>query len=299
MIALLRRHPGLRGFPHVDLGVRETPVELHRIAGRDVLVKRDDRTSGVYGGNKVRCLEHLLASPARRLLTFSSLGAHHAYAVAVHGARRGMPTDAILVRLGPRGPLAAETRRIAARCLEVDGAASAALAALRLWRPGTRVIPPGGLSPRGCLGYVTAAFEIDEVPPTIYVPLGTGTTVTGLLAGLWLRGARTELVAVRVADAVAGWPWLIRRRARRALALLRAHDPSIPHVDEGSVALRVVAAEGAYGTATAAARAAVEAARPLRLEPVYTGKTLAVLLAEDRPGSLFLNTYAPFRADSP
>ena len=47
----------------------------------------------------------------------------------------------------------------------------------------------------------------------------------------------------------------------KALALLRAHDPSIPVVDEASVSLRVVAADGEYGVPTPSACAAVEAAR--------------------------------------
>ena len=66
-------------------------------------------------------------------------------------------------------------------------------------RPGTCVIPPGGASACGALGYVVAALELEEVPSRMYVPLGSGTTVSGLLAGLMLRGATCEVVAVRVA----------------------------------------------------------------------------------------------------
>jgi D-cysteine desulfhydrase len=292
MESLLRRYPGLAGFPRADLGVRPTPVEEHRIAGRTVLVKRDDLASEIYGGNKVRALEFCLARPAKRLLTFSTLGAHHAYATACHGARLGLQTEAIIVRKGTRGSLLPALGELALRCVEVNGPAGALLALARLYRPGTLVIPPGGMSARGALGYLAAAFEIESVPERVYVPLGTGTTVSGLLAGFMLRGSRTEVVAVRVADAVAGLPWLIWRRARRAVALLRAADPSIPRVNRGAVTLRVVKAEGAYGAPAPSSRAAVAAALPLDLEPEYTGKTLAVLLNEEAETPLFVHTYA-------
>ncbi len=302
MEALLRRYPRLASLPRVDLGVRVTPVEEHRVDGLRVLVKRDDLTSEAYGGNKVRSLEFLLAGRPARILTFSSRGAHHAYATAVHGARIGIPTAAVIVRKGPRGPLLARLREVSERVVEVPGAAGVLLAALRLWRPGTRVVPPGGMTPRGALGYLAAAFEIDPVPPAVYVPLGTGTTVSGLLAGFALRGVRTEVVGVRVADAAAGWPPLLWRRAVRAVEILRRHDPALPPLRRGGVRLRVVKAGGAYGEATPEALRAVRAARPLRLEPTYTGKTLAVLLGERRKGALFLHTFSPgpgVRAGSP
>ena len=91
----------MEGVDRVDLGVFNTPVERHAIAGVDVLVKRDD----LIGGNKVRTLEYLLARPpaSGHLLTYSTLGAHHAYATAVYGNKVGLETTAIIVRKGRRG----------------------------------------------------------------------------------------------------------------------------------------------------------------------------------------------------
>lgn len=290
MEPLLRRFPGLAGLPHVDLGVRPTPVEERRIGGLRVLVKRDDRTSPRYGGNKARCLEFLLAPRPRRVLTFSSLHAYHAYATAVHARSLGVPTYAVIVRKGRRGAALAGLGTVAERVREVRGAAGAALAALAMWRPGTRIVPPGGASPRGALGYVVAALELEEVPQRIYVPMGTGTTVSGLLAGLMLREARCEVVAVRVSEPF-GSPW---QRAFRAIFLLRRRDPSVPRPNPGGVTLRVVRFGGRYGEETPAAAAAVRAAAEtgLDLETTYTGPTLATLLAERPEGALLVNTYA-------
>jgi len=294
MELLLRRFPGLRGFPHVDLGVRPTPVEEHEIAGVRVRVKRDDLTSARYGGNKARTLEFLLAGPERRVLTFSTLGAHHAYATALFCRDLGKECDLVIVRRGERGPLLARLPGLARRVVEVAHELLLPVGLLRLWRPGTLVIPPGGMSPRGALGYLVAALELEEVPERIYAPLGTGTTVSGLLAGLMLRGARTEVVAVRVASPGPGWRPLLWRRAFRALALLRAWDPAVPRVGRGDVRLRVVPGGGRYAEATPATRAALAALPPgLVLEPTYTGKALAILLAERPPDALLLDTYCP------
>ncbi len=286
---LLARFPGLRGFPHVDLGVRPTPVETHRVAGLDVLVKRDD----LCGGNKPRSLEFLLARRPRRVITVSTLSGHHAYATALHTSALGGSCDAIIVRRGRRTPFLDLLPFLARRVVEVEGASGAAVAALSLWRPGVLLIPPGGMSPRGALGSLVAALELEAVPPRIYVPLGTGTTVSGLLAGLMLRDAATEVVAVRVADRIAGWKPLLWRRAFKAVTLLRRFDPAVPRLPgPGGVTLRVVAARGKYGEPTPEALAAVAAAPGLPLDPTYTGKTLAVLLAERAEGALYLHTHA-------
>jgi len=68
----------------------------------------------------------------------------------------------------------------------------------------------------------------------------------------------------------------------------------VPRAPRGGVRLRVVAGGGAYGEAVPAAVAAVAAAGAagLPLEPTYTGKALAVLLAEGARNALFWNTYA-------
>jgi D-cysteine desulfhydrase len=287
---LLDRFPGLRGFPRVDLGVFKTPVEERRIAGVRVLVKRED----LIGGNKTRSLEFLLARRATRVITFSTLSAHHAYATALHARSLGIPCDAVIVKRGRPGPFLARLPGVARAVVEVGGAWGAAAAALALWRPGARILPPGGMSPRGALGYLEAALELDDVPARIYVPLGTGTTVSGLLAGLMMRDAVTELVAVRVADRVAGFRPLLWRRAFAAVSLLRRFDPSVPRLPgPGGVRLRVVAAPGRYGEPTPGALAACAAAEGIPMEPTYTGKALAVLLAERAEGALYLHTQAP------
>ncbi|MCU0724384.1 MAG: pyridoxal-phosphate dependent enzyme [Planctomycetes bacterium] len=290
MEALLARYPGLAAIPRVDLGVRPTPLEERTIAGLRILVKRDDLTSPLYGGNKVRALQFLLAGPARRVLTFSTLSAYHALATVLHGSALGKEVRVVLLRRGRRGPEVAALAAMGTRVIEARTRFGAVLAAARLWRPGTLIVPPGGLSMRGAVGYVAAAFEIGEVPPRIYLPLGTGTTASGLLAGLMIRAHATEVVAVRTVRTLFARPAVILRRARRVIRFLRRFDVTIPEVRETPVRLRVISAEGEYGEVTPSALAAVEAARPLALETTYSAKALAVLLADRAAGALFLVT---------
>ncbi len=263
-----------------------------------MLVKCDDETSPAYGGNKARSLEFLLAGSPKRLLTVSTLSAHHAWATIVHGETVGAKTDVVLMKRGERGELARRVHERAARVLEARTRPGVVAAALRLWRPGTRVIPPGGMSARGALGYLFAAFELDPIPPCLYVAVGTGTTVSGLLAGLMLRGADVEIVAIRVADAVAAWPSLLWRRAFAAARIARRADSSLPVPRRGRVRLRVEVHGAPYGEPDAATRELCDeaAAAGLALDATYTGPALSCLLREKRVGAMLLNTYAPLPA---
>ena len=64
-------------------------------------VKRDDQTSAVYGGNKVRKLERLLSEArqrkAERIVTVGAVGSHHVLATGVFARPLGIKVEAILV----------------------------------------------------------------------------------------------------------------------------------------------------------------------------------------------------------
>jgi 1-aminocyclopropane-1-carboxylate deaminase/D-cysteine desulfhydrase-like pyridoxal-dependent ACC family enzyme len=94
MIPLYERYPLLaEKLPRISLGEFPTPVEKLigpcRRFGRDNLyIKRDDLTSRVYGGNKVRKLEFLLAAALKhgvvRVMTSGGVGSNHALATALY-----------------------------------------------------------------------------------------------------------------------------------------------------------------------------------------------------------------------
>lgn len=328
--ALGRWYPRLAGhLPARRFTTLPTPVtRLERVGGlRALWVKRDDLSGTVYAGNKPRKLEFILSAAQRAgrrsVITFGGLGSHHGIATAACGALLGLRTELVLVpqpvteavqrtllthhALGARmhfAPNVAGAAALAAR-LVVGGA-------LRGDRPA--VVPTGGTSPLGALGYVDAALELAEQivneelpePGTIFVPLGSGGTVVGLTLGCRLAGLHTRVVGVLVTDKLAPSPAWLARIARATLRRLRRLDPSIP-----DIALRADDFPqlrdhlgGGYGVPSAEgeAAAAVAARYDLRLDDTYTAKAFAATLSygprppyRDGP-VLFWHTYS--RADA-
>jgi D-cysteine desulfhydrase len=132
------------------------------------------------------------------------------------------------------------------------------------------------------------------------VPVGTGGTLVGLLAGLRLAGLPTQVAGVLVTDLLPPSPARLVARARALLRWLRRQGASVPAGEIRPHHLVLVRDElgPGYGAATPAARRAVEVAREagLALETTYTGKCLAALLAragEARAEApeLFWNTF--------
>jgi D-cysteine desulfhydrase len=323
--ALLRAYPRLRArlprHPAVD---GPTPVEPLALPGaRDgaVWVKRDERCGALYGGNKPRKLEwilgHALARGARRLVTTGGLGTNHGLATAILGREAGLATTLVLVRQ----PVSDAVRR--ALLLQrawgaelvyganVPGAALATLgvlaaSALRGERP--YLVATGGSSLRGRVGAVSAGLELAEQvragampePRRIYVAVGSGGTLSGLVAGLRLAGLATRVVGVLVSDILAPSPQRLAAQARATLRFLRRLDPGVAAPAIASADLDLLRDElgPGYGAPTPAAERAVAIAAEagLALETTYTGKCLAALLARSREASpdapyLFWNTY--------
>jgi len=322
---LLRAFPALAGrLPRLAFVRGPTPVEPLRLAGvaaGALWVKRDERSCPLYGGNKPRKLEFLLgharALGARRLVTTGGLGTNHGLALAVLGRDAGLATTLVLVHQ----PLDEAVRRAlllqaAWGATQVYGAnvpgAAVAVArvlagsALRGERP--YLVRTGGSSPRGAAGFVSAALELAEqvragalpAPARIFVPVGTGGTLAGLVAGLRVAGLAARVVGVLVTDILPPSARSLARQARAALRFLHRLDARVPVVEVATADFDFVrdALGPGYGAATPAAERAVRVAADagLTLETTYTGKCLSALLAragELSPAAptLFWNTY--------
>lgn len=324
-LAIARRFPGaLADVPRVRLTDLPTPVErmesLERETGlEDLWVKRDDRSGSLYGGNKPRKLEFVLGEAVAEgkgsVLTTGGIGTHHGLATAV--CARSLGLRAILVLL--RQPVTEHVRR----CLLLDQAAGAELyygsSVARLTVVALRVcarealhgelpyiVPTGGTSAAGTLGYVNAAFELAEQvargempePEWIFVPLGTGGTVAGLVVGARLAGLRSRVAGVLVTDILPPSAARLSRLANRTVQLLEKHLPRAGETRfraEDFTIIRDHVGPG-YGAATPAARSASDLMRRtenIQLETTYTAKCLAALLDRRSSGpTLFWNTYS-------
>jgi 1-aminocyclopropane-1-carboxylate deaminase/D-cysteine desulfhydrase-like pyridoxal-dependent ACC family enzyme len=317
----------LSARPRLPLGTWPSPVSALPARAQDwgegsLWLKCDGHSAPLYGGNKVRKLEYLLADAARhgarRLCTFGATGSNHCLATALHGRAAGFDVEVVLV---PQAPNRVCARTFAA--IQASGARVTllshreALPAAMAWRGlkgalGSRyVIAPGGSDGIGTLGFIAAACELaDQVdagacpaPDRIYVPLGSGGTFAGLWLGCALAGLRAEVIGVRVVDRLfcnAATAWQQAAKVARTLAdagypraaLARAlrRAPRVVHNQFG-------AAYGAPTPAGEAARAALVADGGPDLEPTYTAKTFASLRADAAAGLLrdqvvmFWNTY--------
>ena len=299
----------------VPLGNGPTPVrELTRLGesrGVAPLWIKDDGAYSSVGGNKARKLEWLLADARRRgrktILTGGALGTNHGLATATFARRLGMRTVLVLAPQPETGHVRAQLERLRASGAELHVApgfwSSLALAA---WlaalhsRLGTRppyLVPPGGSSPLGCVGYVRAALELaDQVaagelpePSHIVVALGSGGTAAGLLAGLRLTGLRSRLLCVLTSDVVRVDAGRVVRLARRTLRLLSAHgmnEVAAPLTGTLRVEPRWIGRGYGHSTPEAERALALLGEREgVALDPVYTAKTMAALLDLNRAGA--------------
>lgn len=314
-LALLRAFPALaRTLPRIPFVRAPTPVEplaIDGIAPGTLFVKRDDRCCPLYGGNKPRKLEFLLgrarARGCRTLVTTGGLGTNHGLAMTILARSIGLSSILVLIDQ-PVTPGVRETLRLhcayGARQIAARNVSGVALQLLRVLATsalgGERpmLVPTGGSSALGDVGFVSAGFELAAQvrggecpePETIYVAVGTGGSAAGLALGLRLAGLRSRVQGVLVSDILPPSPARLARAAHATLRLLRRADSSIPEtrLSASDFPLARDQLGAGYGAPTEASRDAVAAAASagLRLETTYTGKTLACIRAQAARGTL-------------
>ncbi len=327
MIYLFERYPTLaKKIPRLAFGEFPTPVERlsgisHRLKRDDLYIKRDDLTSRVYGGNKVRKLELLLADAlkqgATRVITSGGAGSNHALATAIYGKKAGLKTVLMLFRQ----PNSYSVRHNLIMNL-ISGAdlihhdtyhehAQAFEEKVRQYESADGkkpyVIPLGGSRAVGAVGYVNAGIELaaqiaaGEVPrpSRIYLALGTMGTAMGLLLGLKAAGIKTNLQAVRaVPDYVASIDrcQLLFNQTSKFLCEMEPSFPSFT-LEPEDLTIRQEYFGEKYGLFTAEAMSAATLfgeSDGIVLDGTYTGKAAAAFLADVRGGSdgplIFWNT---------
>ncbi len=320
---LARAYPTLgNALGTLALADLPTPVSAHDVTfggdTRCVFVKHDDVTGKAYGGNKVRKLEYVFERArqrgATRVATFGSVGSNHAVATALYARKAGFESTCLLAHQSLKPGLGKALRFHQHNGTEVirwGGSREERVAVMRQAFQGRRcwVIPLGGSSWLGNLGFVNAGLELAEQiamgelprPGRIYVALGTMGTVAGLALGLALAGLDTELQAVRVTDEMFANDAALDRLIGKTAALMHRYDPRIPA--DLAARVRVVCRHDfygpGYGRTDDTTDAAIETARELlglTLDTTYTGKAMTAMLADlPRIGAnhvLFWNTYS-------
>ena len=280
------------------------------IGAPGLLMKRDDLSGPVYGGNKVRKLEYLLAEALDKgcdaVLTFGAAGSNHALATAIYAKQVGLACYAVLTDQ-VQTPWVATTLRwhrllgtnIVAAMDRADLQAQVARVRENYTTSPDRLfeVPWGGSSPAGSLGFVDAGKELAAQlaaagisgPVRVYLPCGTMGSVAGLLIGLRAARLPATVVSVKVV------PQPVVNAAavlKLAAAIQELLSPELRcDADDVASALEFrteFAGEG-YALPTPECIEAVALAKDLagqKLDTTYSGKALACLVADARGGRL-------------
>ena len=289
----------LTDFPKVSVGVFPTPIQkLHnisRLLGTSVYIKRDDLTGLGLGGNKTRKLEYLLADARRKgaEIVFTTGGAqsNHAMLTAAAAARLGMRAILILKKRGV-------TERLGNQLLEhlmgtevvfmdtddyADIYAEMDRMGAELGRP-YYTIPCGGSNAIGCLGYVECAAEIARQGIAfdhLVCAEGSGGTMAGLALGakLYLPGTRVHGMMVDTDPFDEITVALMRETAALLEVPVEVSGDDFDLRDMCGPGYAIPSEEGNAAVALMAGREGIF------LDPVYTGKAFAGLLAMAKEGA--------------
>ena len=287
-------------FCHLPTALEPLPRLTAHLRGPQILVKRDDATGLGFGGNKTRKLEFLigaaLAEGADTLLTAGGVQSNHCRQTAAAAARHGLACALVLQRRVAwnhpdyeRGGnvlldrLAGAELHLVERAVDLGAELERVASELRAGGRRPFVIPIGGSTPVGALGYVAAGLELlaqaeasGRPIDAIFHASGSGGTQAGLLVALQASGAAVPVIGISVSEPRAELEATVAELAARTAALLGTAAPPRPAVE---VQDGYIGAD--YGLPTAGMREAVRLCAGLEglfLDPVYTGKAMAGLI---------------------
>jgi 1-aminocyclopropane-1-carboxylate deaminase/D-cysteine desulfhydrase-like pyridoxal-dependent ACC family enzyme len=223
----------------------QLPVSVtQQIDCAELLVVNESSARYPVFGNKARKYEFLLPnlkwSGAKRLATMGAVSSNHAMQFAIAnrsadltGEGEPLNCDLELVLFEVTGATT-DTARLAALRSLVQGVAVASNDAelvgdatheyAKHWlQPDTvSIVPAGGSNEISVLGHMNAVAELARLldaaqvwsgpPDVIFVPMGTGSTVLGLLFGVHLMRWKTKVVGVADQDKSYLTRWLMNRQ---------------------------------------------------------------------------------------
>jgi D-cysteine desulfhydrase family pyridoxal phosphate-dependent enzyme len=283
--------------PRTSFGLRPTP--LHRVprfskaVGADVWLKRDDLNGVAAGGNKVRKLEFLLGEAASidadTLVTVGAPQSNHARTVAAAAAMHGLDCHLVLGGNRPSAPtgslvadlmLGARLHFAGSEDWDVLESRAEALAdALRIEGRRPFVMPIGGSTRVGALGFVGAFMELMEQMPVdeltrctiVHASLSGGTQAGLELARQLLGLPGPRIVGVAVANTAGDVRAEIHDLMAQTAQLLGFERPiSPPNIVDGFIG-------SGYAIPTPGGRAAMSLlarTEGILTDPVYTAKAL-------------------------
>jgi D-cysteine desulfhydrase len=284
-------------FAHLPTPIEPLPRLSDILGGPRLLVKRDDLTGLAFGGNKTRKLEFLVAEArdrgAKTLISGGALQSNHCRQTAAAAAQFGF--KCVLVLTGePKQPSAnllldelfgaeivyVAERKDRDRILQqtFDRAAGDGM------KP--YLVPYGGSSPTGALGYAFAVKELMEQDrPTDWIVFATssGGTHAGLLLGQRVFGYEGRVLGISIDESE---EWLKEHVSDLASLASEKLGRRIEFSHDNVLANANYCPAG-YGVLTRQEREAVRlfaTCEGLLLDPVYTGRAAAGMIDLIRNG---------------
>ena len=270
-------------FAHLPTPVEELPRLRQALGGPRLLIKRDDQTGLAFGGNKTRKLEFLVVEArdqgAQTLITGGALQSNHCRQTAAAAARFGFKCILVLTGEVSEQPSAnllldqlfgaqvvhAPDRKDRDKILQqtFDRAAEKGM------KP--YLVPYGGSSPTGALGYAFAMKELMEQGTS------SGGTHAGLMAGQRLFGYKGKVLGISVDESEEWLKTHVSELASSASEKLGNRLEFTP----GEVLANADYCEAGYGVLTESEREAIHLFAKhegLLLDPVYTGRAAAGMI---------------------
>lgn len=285
-------------FAHLPTPIEHLPRLSAHLGGPEIFVKRDDETGLAFGGNKTRKLEFLVAEAreqgANTLISAGAMQSNHCRQTAAAAAKHGLNCILVLTGSAPKQPTAnrlldeffgAEIVTVADRADRdrvlretFDGAA----------RKGRKpyLVPYGGSSPTGALGYVFAMEEfLKQGVRADWMVFGTssGGTHAGLLLGQRAFGYSGKVLGISIDEKT---EWLKDHVSALASDTSEKLGERLQFKPEDVLATDEYCRAG-YGVLTDAEREAVKLVARLEgllLDPVYTGRAAAGMIDLIRKG---------------
>lgn len=303
-------HMGLNEQPRLRFAALPTPLQpagrlSETLGGPRILIKRDDLTGLAFGGNKTRKLEYLIADAveagATHVITAGAAQSNHARQTAAAARLAGM--QPVLVLSNPNDAPDVQGNLLLDHLLGADvhievtsgplnDAIDRVAADLRDGGHTPYVIPVGGSNGIGGLGYVAAMLELSHQlweqnlrPKAMYFASGSGGTQGGIVVGAQMYGIDARLIGVSVGAPREAALARIKPVADEIVARLELTQPidtslAVFEYDDGHVG------EG-YGIATEGCLEAIQLlaqTEGIFLDPVYSGKAFAAMVADIRAG---------------
>ncbi len=285
-------------FAHLPTPIEELPRLTAFLGGPRLLIKRDDQTGLAFGGNKTRKLEFLVAEAqsqgAKMLISAGAIQSNHCRQTAAAAARFGFECTLVLTGALPE-QLSANLlldKLFGAEIVHVTDRANRDRVLQETFEKASQagkkpyLVPYGGSSPVGALGYAFAMEELRKQNSTAnWIVFGTssGGTHAGLTLGKRLFGYEGNVLGVSIDESES---WLKSHVSALASDASELLGDRIEFAAEDVLATDAYCRAG-YGVLTEAEREAVKlfaGYEGLLLDPVYTGRAAAGLIDLVRKG---------------